>query len=234
MPNTTAIIQARMTSTRLPGKVLADICGRPALELMLSRVRRSSRIDRIVVATTSNETDDPVARLCRELGVDVFRGDEADVLGRYVLAAEQYDADPVVRLTADCPMIEPAVIDLAIDEFVKRGCDYISNGLVRTYPDGLDVEVFSRAALIRAGREAEHPFSREHVTPYIKAQASEKPAVPFELSSLEFEADFSHVRWTLDRPEDLILIRNLVAKLPEDFTWLEALAEATRNPELLG
>jgi len=223
-----------MTSTRLPGKVLADVCGQPALELMLSRVVRAKRLEQIVVATTSNETDDPVAQLCRELDVEVFRGGEADVLGRYAAAADRFDADPVVRLTADCPMIEPSVIDRSIAEFFTRECDYISNGLVRTYPDGLDVEVFSRAALDRAAREAKHPFSREHVTPYIKAQASEIPEIPFDLSSLEFEANFSHVRWTLDTPEDLILIRNLVAKLPPDFTWLQALAEATRDPSLLG
>ena len=234
MPNTTAIIQARMTSTRLPGKVMADICGQPSLSLMLSRVRRANRLDKIVVATTDNETDDPVAELCRELGVAVFRGDEADVLGRYVQAAEEHNADPVVRLTADCPMIEPAVIDLAIEEFANRGCDYISNGLVRSYPDGLDVEVFSMEALRRAEREAEHPFSREHVTPYIKSQGPEFPSVPFSLANLEYEADFSHVRWTLDTPEDLELLRELVAKLPENFTWLEALAAATKSPKLLG
>ncbi len=234
MPSTTAIIQARMTSTRLPGKVLMDICGQSALSLMISRVRQATRLDNIVVATTVNKTDDPVERLCRDIGVQVFRGDEADVLGRYVQAAAHFSADPVVRLTADCPMIDPAIIDQAIEDFVEGDCDYISNGITRTYPDGLDVEVFSAAALERAAQEAQQSYSREHVTPYIKGSGPEVPEIPFEVASLEYVADFAHVRWTLDTANDLDVIRDLVALLPEGFTWLEALSAATKNPRLLG
>jgi spore coat polysaccharide biosynthesis protein SpsF len=223
-----------MTSNRLPGKVLMTIGDKPALSLMISRLRSAKRLDKIIVATTTDATDDPVEQLCRDLDVEVFRGDEADVLGRYLETAMRVKADPVVRLTADCPMIDPELVDQAITEFTASDCDYISNGLVRTYPDGLDVEVFSFAALARAAQEAVQPYSREHVTPYIKSTGPEVPAVPFKVESLEYVADFGHVRWTLDTADDLTIIRELVELLPEGFTWLEALAMATRTPRLLG
>jgi len=228
-----AIVQARMTSTRLPGKVLADICGKPALRRMLERVLRAKRLDAVAVATTVNATDDPVEKLCRDLGVSVFRGDEPDVLGRYCGAAGQFGADVIVRLTADCPMIEPTVIDEAVELFQKGAWDYVSNTLIRTYPIGLDVEVFSRAALERAAREADHPDLREHVTLYINGKRPHLPHGQFSLCQVTFDADFSHIRWTVDTAEDLERVRRFYAVLPETFTWLEALAAATRQPELL-
>jgi len=231
---TATIIQARMTSTRLPGKVLADIDGRPALAGMLVRVRRAVHAGHVVVATTVNATDDPVAKLCEELGVAVHRGDEMDVLGRYIEAAKAVDADPIVRLTADCPMIDPGVVDQAIQIYLESGVDYVSNGIQRTYPDGLDVEVFSRHSLEVAGREATHPFLREHVTPYIRGTFPQYESGEFRIGHCKFEADFSHIRWTLDTDEDLERIRRLVERLPDDYTWLEALSVATRYPELLG
>jgi len=234
MSRIVAIIQARMTSTRLPGKVLAEIGGRPALAYMLQRVRRSERLQQIVVATTVNATDDPVAELCNKLEVDVFRGDEMDVLGRYVAAAEIYDADPIVRLTADCPMIDPTVIDEAIDYYKDNDFDYVSNGIVRTYPDGLDVEVVSRAALKKASQETNHPICREHVTPYVRG---DKPGVPhgnFKVGNFSFHVDFSHIRWTLDTVDDLACLQELAGLLPDDFTWMQALAKATKYPRTLG
>lgn len=234
MGNIVAIIQARMTSTRLPGKVLMDIAGKPALKAMLDRVRAARRIDAILVATTTNAEDDPVVALCQSEAVGVFRGSEADVLGRYFDAAVACDADVIVRLTADCPMIDPLVIDQAIDLYSDGRWDYVSNCNERTYPDGLDVEVFSSQALKVANVSATHPFAREHVTPYIRMTYPEFGAGDFRIAQLTFEADFSHVRWTLDLPDDLERIRNIVSQLPEEYSWLQALAVATKKPELLG
>lgn len=229
-----AIIQARMTSTRLPGKVLADICGKPMLQHVIERIRRVERLDDILVATTVNTSDDPVRELCSRLRVKAFRGEEADVLGRYGDAAAYCGAEAVVRLTGDCPMIDPGVIDKAIAMFEEGTWDYVSNCNVRTYPDGLDTEVFTRAALDEAVSEARHPFLREHVTPYIRGTHPQSGRRPFRIGHVTFEADFSHLRWTVDTAEGLERIRRLVAILPENFTWLEALAAATREPDLLG
>lgn len=221
---TVAIVQARMTSTRLPGKVLADIGGKPALQRMVERLAPSRHIDRLVVATTALPSDDPVVALCARLGVGCFRGDEQDVLGRYVAAARAFDADPVVRLTADCPMHDPEVVDAAIALFLQGGFDHVSNAVRRTYPDGLDVEVMSRAALEKAGREAAHPFLREHVTTYIRGSKPEYGHGDFRLGHLLNDVDFSRLRWTVDRPEDLARIRRFFAALPDGFSWREALA----------
>jgi spore coat polysaccharide biosynthesis protein SpsF (cytidylyltransferase family) len=229
-----AIIQARMTSTRLPGKVLADIAGRPALQQMLERVRQSQRLDGIVVATTHNVTDDPIQELCDRMGISTFRGDEHDVLGRFLSAAEEADADAVVRLTADCPMIDSQVIDQVVTAFDPTRCDYVSNTIERTFPDGLDVEVMTLDALKEANREARDPFLREHVTPYISGKRSDLNAGNFKIMQVTFDADFAHVRWTLDTQEDLERIRELVSKLPENYGWLQALSVATREPGLLG
>lgn len=229
-----AIIQARMTSTRLPGKVLMDIAGKPALQRMLERVLRAKELDAICVATTVNETDNPVIALCDELNVSSYRGDEQDVLGRFVGAAEEAGAKGVVRLTADCPMIDPMVLDEVVAAYRAGGWDYVSNTVERTYPDGLDVEVMSLAALQEANERANHPFLREHVTPYISGKRPDLGAGNFNSYQVVNAADFAHVRWTLDRPDDLERIRRLVSKLPEDFHWQQALSLATKEPELLG
>jgi spore coat polysaccharide biosynthesis protein SpsF (cytidylyltransferase family) len=234
MSATVAIIQARMTSSRLPGKVLMDIAGQPALTRMITRLRSARRIDQIVVATTTNATDDPIVSLSAELGIQVWRGDEMDVLGRYAGAAVNFNADPVVRLTSDCPMIDPEIVDAAIKMFESGDWDYVSNGIHRTYPDGLDVEVFSRAALNTAAEEAHHPFCREHVTPYIHGGKPDIPHGEFRIGKLIFDADFAHVRWTLDNADDLDRIQRLIALLPEGYSWMEALAVATKTPDLLG
>lgn len=226
-----AIIQARMTSTRLPGKVLADIHGKPMLERMLDRVRRARSLDEIIVATTVNATDDPVVELGRRLGVRVFRGDEADVLGRYRAAAREASADVVVRLTADCPMIDPAVVDQAVAMFLEGDWDYLSNSRVRTYPDGLDVEVFTRDALERAAREARHPQLREHVTLYINGRYKDLPCGTFRVGDMAYERDLSHLQWSVNTAEDLERVRRLFAALPEGFTWEDAVAVVEKTAE---
>ena len=231
---TVAIIQARMTSSRLPGKVLADIAGKPLLHYMIERVRRSDRLDAIWVATTDNNTDDPVAELCEGMGVPVFRGDENDVLGRFAKAARAARADIVVRLTADCPLIDPTLIDEAIDAFVEGDYDYLSNSIELSYPDGLDVEVFTRTALETADREAEHPFHREHVTPYMRTGTyPDLPAGDFRVCHMTAPADFSHLRWTVDTADDLARVRRLAALLPPGFGWVDVLSLITRRPEIL-
>lgn len=229
-----AIIQARMTSSRLAGKVLADICGKPALQRMIDRVRGARLIDSIVVATTTNTTDDPVLRLCDAIGVAVYRGDESDVLGRIFEAARSASANAVVRLTADCPMIDPGVIDEIVTVFKQGDFDYVSNCDTRTYPDGLDVEICTFDALQQAHHEAKHAFAREHVTPYIRGSHPQFGDGKFRRKQVTFAADFAHVRWTLDTADDLKRIRRLVGSLPEGYTWLHALSLATKQPELLG
>jgi spore coat polysaccharide biosynthesis protein SpsF len=231
---TVAIIQARMTSTRLPGKVMADLGSQPLLGHMLARVRRAGSLDAVWVATTVNPTDDPIAAFCKSSGTRVFRGDEADVLGRFAGAAAAARADVIVRLTADCPMTDPALIDEAVERRAAGGFDYLSNAGERTYPDGLDIEVFTRAALDEAHRDAHMPFHREHVTPYMRTgMYSEIPTGTFTVGSVEAPADFSHLRWTVDTADDLERVRAIVGALPDCYTWMEALALVTRRPELL-
>ena len=227
-----AIVQARMTSTRLPGKVLADFTGRPMLACMLDRVRRSARLDRVWVATTTNAADDPVAALCGNLGVPVFRGDEHDVLSRYADAARDADAGVVVRLTADCPLADPAVIDEAVGLLLTHGHDYVSNVIERSFPDGLDVEVFTRAALDAADREACSPFQREHVTPYLRT-GRYPDAGTFSVGHLRAPADFSHLRWTVDTADDLAHVTRIAERVPPSCGWLDVVALLVRRPDLL-
>jgi spore coat polysaccharide biosynthesis protein SpsF len=222
-----------MTSSRLPGKVLADLCGEPLLARMLERVGRARGVDSIVVATTSNAADDPVSALCGDLGVESFRGDEADVLGRFSKAAAAHGADAIVRLTADCPLHDPSIIDRAVEIYRRGDWDYVSNVNRRSYPKGLDVEVLSAEALAEADRRARHPFLREHVTPFIRGLWPDFGSGEFRRADLIFNADFSHVRWTVDTAADLEVVRELWREAPEDFTWLQALAAATRKPHLL-
>ncbi|MBT6471022.1 MAG: NTP transferase domain-containing protein, partial [Candidatus Marinimicrobia bacterium] len=233
-PINLAIVQARMTSSRLPGKVLSDICGKPSLQRMLERINMASSIDKVVVATTINTSDDLIVELCEKLKVDIFRGDEDDVLGRFCGAAEVAEAEIVIRLTADCPMIDPDVIDEVVSAFSIYNHDYLSNTIDRTYPDGLDIEVMSIDALREAHKKAVAPFLREHVTPYISGRRPDLGAGDFRVGQIRFVADFSHIRWTLDTKEDLQRIRSLVSKLPEDYRWLQALSIATQEPDLLG
>ena len=229
-----AIIQARMNSSRLPGKVMADICGKPSLECILERVQRARSIHQIIVATTRDPSDNVVVDLCKTLQVNCFRGDENDVLGRFWGAAKAVNAEIVVRLTADCPMIDPDVIDEVVSKFLSADYDYVSNTIERTYPDGLDVEVMSIDALGKADKQAIDPFLREHVTPYITGKRPDLGAGEFSTGQVKFEVGFSHIRWTVDTIEDLDRIRKLVSYLPEGYRWLQALSVATQEPELLG
>jgi spore coat polysaccharide biosynthesis protein SpsF (cytidylyltransferase family) len=203
---TVAIIQARMTSTRLPGKILADIAGKPLLYHVVSRARQARTVDLVVVATTDLPTDDPTQECCRSMDVPCFRGSEDDVLDRYYRAAEEFPAEAVVRLTADCPLLDPRTIDNVVRFFHKGGYDYVCNTMPPTYPDGLDTEVFRRESLTRAWHEARLQSEREHVTPYIWKQ----PGL-FRIGNVANDTDYSKLRWTVDEPADLEFVRHVYA-----------------------
>jgi spore coat polysaccharide biosynthesis protein SpsF len=204
-----AIIQARTGSTRLPGKVLADIAGRPMLAHVISRVRRSAQIDDVVVATTDLRGDDPVAELARTEGAGVFRGSEQDVLARYAGAAREADAGVIVRLTADCPLVDSDVIDAVVSALSDGAVDYASNVIERTFPRGLDVEAMFRDVLERVARLARSDSAREHVTHFI---LREQPSL-FRTRSVTHPEDNADLRWTVDEDADLEMIRAIYREL---------------------
>jgi len=207
-PKVVAIIQARMGSTRLPGKVLAPIRDHPMLWYVVERTRAAKTLDEVIVATTTQPADAAIVAFCGELGLGCFQGSEADVLDRYYQAGLQEKADAVVRITSDCPLIDPEVVDKVVEAFVLQKPDYASNSLVCTYPRGLDTEVMTFGALERAWTNARQPYQRSHVTPYIY----ENPA-KFNLLSVTGEQDHSRYRWTVDTSEDLEFVRAVYARL---------------------
>lgn len=227
------IIQARMASSRLPGKVLRDLGGRPVLAWAVERCRRANRVDEVVVATTDDPADEPIVELCAQQGWNVYRGSQFDVLDRYYQAARRFDAGVIVRVTADCPLIDPGVIDQVLEAFETRGVDFAANRLPpprkRTWPIGLDTEVCSVAGLERAWREATLKHEREHVMPYFYDEPGR-----FKTFVLEHEPDYGRHRWTVDTPEDLELLRALVARLDHrlEASWEAVLALFEREPEL--
>jgi spore coat polysaccharide biosynthesis protein SpsF len=224
-----AIIQARMGSTRLPGKVLMDLAGQAVLERVVRRVQRSALIGKVEIATTTSASDDTIVDLAKQIGVPAFRGSEEDVLDRYWQASQKCDAEVVVRITSDCPVIDPELIDETIRMFLDQRADYASNSITPTYPRGLDTEVFTVAALERAWKNAVKPYEREHVTPYFY----EHPEL-FRLASLNNKTDYSLHRWTLDTPEDLEFVRAVYNNFPgrDYFGWREVLELVERNPAL--
>ena len=197
-----AIVQARMGSTRLPRKVLLNLEDKTILEHVVNRVRSSKHIDDVVVATTVSKDDLRIVELCANLGVSVYCGSENDVLDRYYQAAKLFKADNIVRITSDCPVIDPKTIDDAISLHLKDNVDYTSNTLKETYPDGQDVEVFTFTALRTAWKSAKLASEREHVTPYIRNNPDF-----FKHASLKYKEDLSQKRWTLDNAEDLEFLR---------------------------
>ncbi len=222
----TAIIQARMGSTRLPGKVLKSIAGRSMLARVCRRVCRAAMIDEVVVATTTEPADQAIADECNRLGVACFRGSENDVLDRYRHAAKRHGADAVVRITADCPLIDPDVVDRVVRCFLATRPDYASNTLKRTWPCGLDTEVLSTEALDRAHREATEPYERVHVTPYLYRHGER-----FRLLPVTCREDLGELRWTVDSAEDLQFVRAIYHRLDGDaFSWREVLHMLAAEP----
>jgi len=197
---------------------------------VIERLRRSSSLDLLVVATSKLAENDAIARECQSADVECFRGSEADVLDRYFLAAREYEADAIVRITADCPLIDPELVDDLVNTFLKEKADYASNVFPRTYPRGLDAEVIAQPALYRAWREASEPHQREHVTPYLY----EHPEM-FRLVSTRGEQDYGGHRWTFDTAEDLQLIRAIYERFAgrEHFSWREIVDTLAGEPELV-
>ena len=225
------IVQARMGSSRLPGKVLKCIDGRPMLSYQLERLRRTTRAHGLVIATTDNPIDDDIVRFSYRERVDCFRGSENDVLSRFYGAAIKVGADCIVRVTADCPLIEPSLVDLAVGRYLDTGkCyDYVSNMLEPTWPYGMAVEVFSIGALTEAHAEASAPAEREHVTPFIYWRPKR-----YRLGSMTMTPNFNHHRWTVDTGEDFELISRILQSLythNPTFTMTDVLAILRANPD---
>ncbi len=251
-----AIIQGRMSSSRLPGKVLADIAGQPMLQRVFARTSRAATVTETIFATTRHPSDDPIAGYCSFSGIPFTRGSLYDVLDRYYQTAKQAKADVVVRITADCPVIDPELVDDVVNTLIgesgignrESGYDFVCNRLPppwkRTYPIGLDTEACTFAALERAWKEAKEPHHREHVMPYFYEGSTLQPISPtmgvglsprgFRLALLHAPADYGHYRWTVDTPEDLEFMRQVYARFNgrDDFSWKEVLDLVHDNPEL--
>ena len=231
-PKVLAIIQARMSSSRLPGKVLRDLGGKPMLERVISRVSRARHINGLVVATTVDSTDDPIADFCAQHGTPVFRGSLYDVLDRYYQCARQYQADVIVRITADCPLIDPQEIDRVIAAYLEGDCDFAANRLPppqkRTSPIGMDTEVCSFAALEQAWQNAAEKFEREHVMPYLYDTPGR-----FRVRVVETAPDMGNLRFTVDTEEDLQVARAIYAAFGNDdkFSLDEMLRLSAQNPQ---
>lgn len=226
-----ALIQARMGSTRLPGKVLMDLAGEPMLARVVNRVQRANLVNRVVVTTSTNPADDTLEQLCVDRDWAYFRGSENDVLDRYYHAAQNYEANTIVRITADCPLIEPSIIDHVIHSFFQQAeLDYASNTLPpRTFPRGLDTEVISFSALERAWLRDTNTSWREHVSPYIYRN----PEL-FKIRKVGHVKDLSTMRWTVDTDADITFVRKIYNHFGDDrFSWLNILTLLDKNPDWL-
>ncbi len=230
---TCAIIEARMTSTRLPGKIVLPVMGRPMLDLLIERLKRVHSLDGIIVATTSNPTDDVVEQLTQRIGIGCFRGSEDDVLGRVLGAAKKYQVDVIVEITGDCPLIDPEIVEKLIGIFHSGNHDYVSNVLKPTYPVGMDIQIFSTAVLQKVADLTDDPVDHEHVSLYIYEHPER-----FSLYNLEsgLPEEYGNLRLTLDTPEDFELIRavyeSLYPKKPA-FLLHDILALLQKHDELL-
>lgn len=227
-----AIVQARMGSNRLPGKVLADLGGQPMLAWVLRRTQRASGVDEVILATSAEAEDDAIQAFCEQANFACYRGSLHDVLDRYVGAAHQSEADIILRVTGDCPFIDPGLLSEYLGEFLRAEppLDFAANRLPdeRTIPIGLDAELCTRAALETAWREASEPHQREHVMPFFYENPQR-----FRIRHFKHEPSFGHLRWTVDTAEDLDLARLIVAEFPDDtFSWQDILALFERKPEL--
>lgn len=225
------ISQARMTSTRLPGKVLKKIFGKPLLQYQIERLRNLHNVSEFIVATTINDADDAIEELCHELSCPVFRGSEHDVLGRYYHAAKEHGADVIVRVTSDCPIIDKNVVSRVIDVYMKNSekYDYVSNTLERTYPRGMDAEVFSFSVLEEAYHEGILDVEREHVTPFFYSRPNR-----YRLRNVSYLTNCSTHRWTVDTPEDFALIEKIIHYFSlnrPDFTLEDALELLEKHPD---
>jgi spore coat polysaccharide biosynthesis protein SpsF len=229
--NVGAIIQARMGSTRLPGKVLVDIEGQSMLARVVDRTRRAATINRVIVATTDKAKDDELASHAEGLSVDVYRGDEDDVLDRYYQAAASHGLDVIVRITSDCPLLDPGLVDQVVSPLLDpaSGVEFSANILDRAFPRGLDVEAATAAALARVWRTARAPHHRAHTFAYVYDHRDE-----FSTASITDGIDRADMRWTVDTTEDLSLVREIYRRLgTRDFSWHDVLALVEQDADLL-
>ncbi|MBL0511323.1 cytidylyltransferase domain-containing protein [Aeromonas media] len=224
------ILQARTNSSRLPGKVLKPLLGVPMLARQIERLKRSTRLDQLVVATSDQREDEAIAVLCTQLGVPCFRGPLDDVLQRFHLAAQAFGPSQIVRLTGDCPLADPTLIDELIELHLAGGYDYSSNGWEPSYPDGLDAEILSTATLDQLAKCAQSPSEREHVTYYIRQHEDQ-----FKIGKLARQPSLAHLRWTVDEPADFTLVEQIYQRLyPSNpaFATDDILALLAREPAL--
>ena len=224
------IIQARMGATRLPGKVLMKVKSITLLEYEIKRVRQAKKIDKIVVATTTDKNDDEIEKLCKKIKTDCFRGSQEDVLDRYYRCSLGYpEYDNIVRITGDCPLIDPEIIDLVIAFFEKNKFDYAGNveSGKETFPDGMDVEIFKKSILNQAAKKAGLISEREHVTPYMRKMKNIKKG------NLENEFDFSHFRLTVDNPEDFKVVKFLIERSKINDGYLKYIVLLTKHPDVM-
>jgi spore coat polysaccharide biosynthesis protein SpsF len=248
-PRIVAIIQGRMSSSRLPGKILTDIAGQPMLQRVFARTSRAASLSETIFATSVDSTDDPVAEYCDFSGIPFTRGSQFDVLDRYYQAAKEAKADVVVRITADCPVIDPALIDDVVTTLLDDKHDFACNRLPppwdRTYPIGLDVEACTFKVLEKAWKEAKEPQHREHAMPYfyegVKLSAVSRQLSQgvsprgFKIALLNHTIDFGDYRWTVDTPEDLEFMRQVYSRFNgrDDFSWKEVLDLVHDEPKLI-
>ncbi|MGS0746287.1 cytidylyltransferase domain-containing protein [Syntrophomonas erecta subsp. sporosyntropha] len=228
---TVIITQARMTSTRLPGKVLKEVLNKPLLEYHVERLKKVQLADEVVVATTTNASDNLIIHWCEDNDVKYYRGLEEDVLSRYYETAKYYSADVIVRVTSDCPLIDTTIVNEVIKMYIHNidRYDYVSNTLKRTFPRGMDTEVFSFEVLEEINSKAKSKPDREHVTSYIYRNPEN-----YRLGNLEYQENQSHHRWTVDTPEDFELVKKIIENLyvvNNEFTLEECLRLIKQNPE---
>ena len=220
-----------MSSSRLPGKVMKPVLGRPMIERQIERLLRSKRIDQLIVATSNDQENTVLETLCKRIGIFCFRGSLENVLDRFYQAAKNFKPEHIIRLTGDCPLADPAIIDELVDFYQERQCDYASNCQKPTLPDGLDAEIFSLAVLEETWKEAILPSHLEHVTSYIRAHPKR-----YRIGHYKYHRDLSYMRWTVDEYEDLKFVRKVYEKLypsnPE-FKTEDVVALLEREPKLL-
>lgn len=218
---TILVTQARSGSTRLPGKVLKDVEGKTLLQIHLERLSRCSKVSEIIVATTVKEEDSIIYEKAIEWGFKASRGSEFDVLDRFYQAVKCLKADWIVRVTSDCPLLDPVLVDEIISFVQEKNTDYGANSIIESYPDGQDVEIFKFSALEQAWKNAKMQSEREHVTPYIRNNSDLNGGKLFTSTSFQYELDFSRIRMTVDEPRDFDLIKLLINKLGTEKSWLE-------------
>jgi spore coat polysaccharide biosynthesis protein SpsF len=224
MDKVVAIIQARMSSTRLPGKVMLVLNNDTVLYQVVSRVRKAN-VDDVIIATSNHSSDDAIVKFCQEQKISYYRGSLNNVLSRYYMAAKEYEADIVVRITSDCPLYDHTILNDMLSEF--NNCDYLSNCFERTFPRGLDTEIFTFKSLEKTYNQAKRDQEKEHVTPYIW----QNPHL-FKLKNHISNNNLSNHRWTLDTKEDYQLIQSIYQNLGDDFTTKEVIEFLEKNPDI--